>query len=83
MAIPRSKAGPSFFKSAGASEMVTLSFLLYGDLNPEFFIAAEILSRDSSTALSGRPTTEKECRPFERSTSISMMCALRSDACAL
>ena len=82
-AIPRSNTGPSFFKSAGARDITTFWFLTFGDLKSEFFIAAETLSRDSSTALSGKPTTVKACKPFERSTSISIICAESSVVCAL
>ena len=53
MAIGKSYAGPSFFKSAGARFTV---IRLFGKENPEFFIAALTLSRASCTALSGSPT---------------------------
>src|SRR3989338_853356 len=67
--MAKSKNGPSFLRSAGERETTTFWFFALGDLKPEFFIAELTRSLDSSTALSGRPTKEKECRPLERYTS--------------
>ncbi len=58
--IGKSKKGPSFFTSAGERETTTFWFLCLGEVKLEFSSAEPTRSRDSSTALSGRPTTEKE-----------------------
>ena len=65
-AIARSNPAPSFFKSAGERLIKTLSA---GKSNPEFFIAACILSRDSFTAPSARPTMSTAGIPRLKSTS--------------
>ena len=65
-AIGRSNDAPSFFMSAGAK--LTIIFLA-GKENPEFFIAALILSRDSLIAISGNPTILNPGRPEPISTS--------------
>lgn len=88
-AIGISNSGPSFGKSAGASDTTIFTLLCLGALklasfsNVEFFNAALTRSRDSSTALSGRPTIENEWRPFAVSISTLTMCASRRDTCAL
>ena len=65
-AIGTSKNDPSFGRSPGARFTV---ILCAGRSAPVFLIAERTLSRDSSTALSGRPTIEKEGSPFEISAS--------------
>ncbi len=64
----RSKEAPSFFLPAGARFTV---IFLDGRVKPVFPMADWTRSRDSLTALSGRPTMVKEGRPFARSTSTS------------
>src|SRR3989344_8629135 len=71
--MAKSKNGPSFLISAGESETIIFWFLALGDLKPEFFMAPLTRSFDSSTALSGKPTTLKACRPLDKSTSIVTM----------
>ena len=65
-AMGRSKAGPSFFRSAGARLTV---MRWSGNPMPLFFSAARTRSRDSLTAASGRPTTSNEGMPKDRFTS--------------
>jgi len=62
MAIGRSNCDPSFFMSAGARFTV---IFLFGNLNPEFLIAALTLSRLSLTELSGSPTIANEINQFQ------------------
>src|SRR3989338_6535107 len=50
-------------------------------MKPEFFMAAQTRSLDSSTALSGRPTKEKEWSPLVRSTSTSITSAFNPTTC--
>jgi hypothetical protein len=69
--------------SAGASEMTIFWLRLFGESNPEFFIAADTRSRDSSTALSGNPTIVNACNPDDTSTSHVTICADRTVVCAL
>ena len=65
-AIARSKLGPDLRSDAGARLTVTR---FCGKLTPEFARAARTRSRDSRTARSGSPTTEKAGSPRRMSTS--------------
>ena len=65
IAIGKSKVEPSFRIFAGDKFITT--FLLKNS-NPEFFIAVFILSLDSFTVVSGKPTISKFGNPEETST---------------
>src|SRR3989344_6202725 len=77
----KSKTGPSFFSSAGARETTTFWLRVLGETKPEFFMAAQTRSLDSSTALSGKPTKEKEWSPLVKSTSTSITSAFNPTTC--
>ena len=62
----RSKLGPSFRRSAGV-KLITIFRM--GKANPAFLRAALTLSRDSWTAVSGKPTTVMAGSPPDTSTS--------------
>ena len=62
--------GPSFLRSAGARFTVMRRM---GNSQPELRTAARTRSRDSWTAVSGRPTTVKAGRPEAISASTSTM----------
>src|SRR5436190_21363965 len=64
----RSKLGPSFLTSAGARLMVVRPM---GGLKPEFEIAVMTRSRDSFTAVSGKPTITMSVSPQPTLTSTS------------
>ena len=65
-AMGRSKAGPSFFWSAGARFTVSRPS---GKGKPLFRRAVRTRSRDSLTAASGRPTRSNWVMPRDRFTS--------------
>ena len=67
-AIARSKPGPALRRSAGARFAV---IRCSGNSKPELTIAARTRSRDSRTAASGSPTSEKAGRPRWMSISTS------------
>src|SRR3989344_6717517 len=50
-------------------------------MKPEFLMAAQTRSLDSSPALSGKPTKEKEWRPLVKSTSTSITSAFNPTTC--
>jgi hypothetical protein len=60
-AIGKSKAAPSFLKSPGARFIVTR---VLGREKPEFDKLDNILSKDSFTAVSGKPTKTQRGSPF-------------------
>ena len=66
-AMGRSKAGPSFLRSAGARLTVSRSA---GKEKWQLRSAARTRSRDSRTAASGRPTISKAGMPGARLTSV-------------
>src|SRR3989338_6345043 len=77
----KSKTGPSFLSSAGARETTTFWLRVLGEIKPEFLMAAQTRSLDSSTALSGKPTKEKEWSPLVKSTSTSTTSAFNPTTC--
>src|SRR3989344_4106231 len=77
----KSKTGPSFLSSAGARETTTFWLRVLGETKPEFLMAAQTRSLDSSTALSGKPTKEKEWSPLVKSTSTSTTSAFNPTTC--
>ena len=70
MAMGRSYDGPALRVSAGARFTVIRRM---GNSQPEFLMAARTRSLASWTAVSGRPTMEKDGSPGEISTSTETM----------
>ena len=71
-AVGKSKAAPSFRRSAGARLTVMRSS---GNSKPELLIAARTRSRLSRTVESGRPTVVNEGNPDVTSTSTKTVAA--------